>query len=81
MCAIRISQEDAVGAASGLQTAVWIQRHLSVAGESIRAGRQPFDRLRAGFDPASSHVIPAVIKKCVDAVREKKDTIEVWGTG
>lgn len=33
------------------------------------------------FNPDSSHVIPALIKKFVDAVREKKDTVEVWGTG
>jgi GDP-L-fucose synthase len=33
------------------------------------------------FDPQSSHVIPALIKKCVDA-RERGDTfIECWGTG
>jgi GDP-L-fucose synthase len=33
------------------------------------------------FDPASSHVIPALIKKCVDA-REAGDAfIEAWGTG
>ena len=33
------------------------------------------------FDPRSSHVIPGLIKKCVDAIREKKDEIIVWGTG
>lgn len=33
------------------------------------------------FDPASSHVIPALIKKCVDAQAENKDSITVWGTG
>lgn len=33
------------------------------------------------FDPASSHVIPALIKKCVDAIDCKRDYIEVWGTG
>lgn len=33
------------------------------------------------FDPASSHVIPALIKKCVDAVRNNEDEIIVWGTG
>ena len=33
------------------------------------------------FDPASSHVIPALIKKCVDA-RDRGDSfIEAWGTG
>lgn len=33
------------------------------------------------FDPASSHVIPALIKKCVDAKLSGMETIEVWGTG
>ncbi|MFA4876163.1 MAG: GDP-L-fucose synthase [Methanoregula sp.] len=33
------------------------------------------------FNPDSSHVIPALIKKFADAVREKKKTVEVWGTG
>ena len=33
------------------------------------------------FDPHSSHVIPALIKKCVDARRFNADEIIVWGTG
>ncbi|MEJ2356417.1 MAG: NAD-dependent epimerase/dehydratase family protein, partial [candidate division WOR-3 bacterium] len=33
------------------------------------------------FDSKSSHVIPALIKKCVDAKKEGKDHINVWGTG
>ena len=33
------------------------------------------------FDPWSSHVIPALIKKCVDAVRNNAKEIVVWGTG
>jgi GDP-L-fucose synthase len=33
------------------------------------------------FDPRSSHVIPALIKRCVDAVASKKQEIIVWGTG
>ncbi len=33
------------------------------------------------FDPSSSHVIPALIKKCVDARRKKDQEIIVWGTG
>ncbi|MGZ6247989.1 MAG: GDP-L-fucose synthase family protein [Syntrophales bacterium] len=33
------------------------------------------------FDPRSSHVIPALIKKCVDAVSAKEREIVVWGTG
>src|SRR5215471_1145539 len=36
---------------------------------------------RDNFDPDSSHVIPALIKKCVDAVDQRARSIEVWGTG
>ncbi len=33
------------------------------------------------FDPEKSHVIPALIKKCCDAVDRDQGEIEVWGTG
>lgn len=33
------------------------------------------------FHPAVSHVIPALIKKCVDAVVSGATHIDVWGTG
>ena len=33
------------------------------------------------FDPNSSHVIPALIKKCVDARHRGEESVEVWGTG
>jgi GDP-L-fucose synthase len=33
------------------------------------------------FNPAVSHVIPALVKKCVDAVEQGAGTVEVWGTG
>ena len=33
------------------------------------------------FDPDSSHVIPALIKKCRDAINSGADSITVWGTG
>ncbi|MCK4392916.1 GDP-L-fucose synthase, partial [Candidatus Bipolaricaulota bacterium] len=33
------------------------------------------------FDPKSSHVIPALIKKCVDAIESGADYIDCWGTG
>jgi GDP-L-fucose synthase len=33
------------------------------------------------FNPDSSHVIPALIQKFVEAVQEKKKVVEVWGTG
>ncbi len=36
---------------------------------------------RDNFDLETSHVIPAVIRKCVDAVKARKDEIIVWGTG
>jgi GDP-L-fucose synthase len=37
----------------------------------------PFDN----FDPKKSHVIPALIKKCFDAIKEGEEEIVVWGTG
>jgi len=33
------------------------------------------------FNPDSSHVIPALIKKFVEAVQYKRPYVEVWGTG
>jgi GDP-L-fucose synthase len=33
------------------------------------------------FHPAVSHVIPALIKKCVEARESSADKIDVWGTG
>jgi GDP-L-fucose synthase len=33
------------------------------------------------FDPETSHVIPALIRKCVAARREGRAHVEVWGTG
>lgn len=36
---------------------------------------------RDNVDPNTSHVIPALIKKCVDAIRNNDCEIVVWGTG
>lgn len=36
---------------------------------------------RDNFDPDTSHVIPALIKKCVDALQDGKEKIVVWGDG
>jgi GDP-L-fucose synthase len=33
------------------------------------------------FDPESSHVIPALVKRFVEAVRDDRNTVDVWGTG
>ena len=33
------------------------------------------------FHPSVSHVIPALIKKCVDALESGAEEIEVWGSG
>jgi GDP-L-fucose synthase len=33
------------------------------------------------FNPQSSHVIPALIKKCIDAKRRGDKDIVAWGTG
>jgi GDP-L-fucose synthase len=36
---------------------------------------------RDNFNPESSHVIPALIRKCLEAKEAGQDTIEVWGDG
>jgi len=36
---------------------------------------------RDNFEPKSSHVIPAIIKKCVDAIDQGKNEIIGWGSG
>jgi GDP-L-fucose synthase len=36
---------------------------------------------RDNFDPGSSHVIPALIKKCMDAIDALAPSVTVWGTG
>jgi GDP-L-fucose synthase len=33
------------------------------------------------FDPKSSHVIPSLIKKCFDAIKNNQKELVVWGTG
>ena len=33
------------------------------------------------FDPHTSHVIPAIIRKCIEAIRENRNEIVLWGTG
>ncbi|MDO8574183.1 MAG: GDP-L-fucose synthase [bacterium] len=37
----------------------------------------PYDN----FDPETSHVVPALIRKVATAKREGKNSVEVWGTG
>ena len=36
---------------------------------------------RDKFNPGSSHVIPALIRKCVEAKRNGDDRVTVWGSG
>ena len=36
---------------------------------------------RDNFDPESSHVIPALIRKCVEAIEKGEKEIVIWGTG
>ena len=33
------------------------------------------------FDPETSHVIPALIRKCLDAIERGQPSVEIWGTG
>jgi GDP-L-fucose synthase len=36
---------------------------------------------RDNFDRGTSHVIPALIRRCVEAKRDGWDSLSVWGTG
>lgn len=36
---------------------------------------------RDNFDPGTSHVIPALIKKCIEARDRGEQTVTAWGTG
>ena len=36
---------------------------------------------RDNFNPRSSHVIPALIRKFIEAIEESKEEVVVWGTG
>ena len=36
---------------------------------------------RDNFDPKSSHVIPALIRKFIEAIEEGREEVVVWGTG
>ncbi|MED4912165.1 GDP-L-fucose synthase [Brevibacillus centrosporus] len=36
---------------------------------------------RDNFNLETSHVIPALIRKCLEAINQKKDHITLWGTG
>lgn len=44
-------------------------------------GDNPSTELRTGFNPDSSHVIPALIRKCVEAVARGDPEIVAWGDG
>jgi GDP-L-fucose synthase len=33
------------------------------------------------FDPSSSHVIPALVRKCLEAIETRADEVICWGTG
>ncbi len=44
-------------------------------------GDNPSMELRTGFDPESSHVIPALIRKFVEAKANGEAEVVVWGDG
>src|SRR4029079_11524325 len=33
------------------------------------------------FDPDSSHAVPAIIRKCGEAIQKNQDEVVLWGTG
>ena len=57
------------------------QRRRSTASASPTSSRPTSTGPGDKFHPTVSHVIPALIKKCVEAVEAGDDKVEVWGTG
>ena len=60
--------------AQAYRAAVRLQLDLPAAGQPVRPAATTSTR-------QSSHVIPALIRKCVEAQRGRRDEIEVWGDG
>ena len=66
-------QKDAPGPIPGVPRPVRAQRDLSSPANFYRPGDH--------VDPDPSHVIPAIIKKCLDAIKEGGEELVVWGDG
>ena len=71
--AVRNRQEDAARPGPGLPPAVRDERHSPLPVNLYGPGDN--------FDPATSHVIPALIKRFDEAVRAGLPVVDVWGTG
>ena len=57
----------------GVPQAAWFRCHLRHADQPLWPGDN--------FDLTSSHVLPALIRKFVEAVRAGSTKVEIWGTG
>ena len=60
-------------AVPGLSAAIRLRFHLGHADQPLRAGRQ--------FRPRVSHVVPALIAKTHAAKEQRRQEVEIWGTG
>ena len=73
--AVRPREEDAAGPVAGLPPGVRLRRVERAAGQSLRPAATT-------SIPETSHVIPALIRKCVEAVEARRGARStVWGTG
>jgi len=70
---LRIGQENVARTVPGLSGAVWNERDLLLPVNLYGP--------RDNFNLESSHVIPALIRKCVEAVKDGRDEIVLWGDG
>ena len=64
--------------------AMWVQLHSYAQQFDFPAAYLlPVNLFGPGddFSPATSHVIPAIIRKHEDAMREGRDSVELWGDG
>jgi GDP-L-fucose synthase len=70
---LRAGQEDAAGAEPGLSQQYGYNSIFLLPTNLYGPGDN--------FDPEASHVIPALIRKCLEAAERGDATIEAWGDG
>ncbi len=71
---LRDRQDRRHQALPGLPPPVRLQLHLGDADQPLRARTTT-------STSTSSHVLPALIRKFHDATRQRRPTVEIWGTG
>lgn len=73
------NESYAIAKIAGLKLCEYINKQFNKSFISVMPATiyGPFDN----FDPDSSHVLPALIRKFIEAKEKNLDSVEVWGSG